>query len=765
MTNKENPVVPNLMVNNFPCISAWKTNKFLAFVFSVQSLMFILSCLSVIGFPIPVLMPAVGLFYLGFLPGIIILRLMRFHNLDSIRMLLYSAGLSLFFSMFAGLSLNLIAPLFGLNKPISIPYLLMAMTLILIGLCILICYRERDGSLPVNSGIYPELSFRLLSSPMSLLLILIPITSILGATVLRIYSSNTILLTMMIMICLVVILAIFNRVFSPQLYPVALFCIAIALIYQYTLISTDLTGWDAPLEYYFSHLTASSSYWNYALPQGYNGMLSITLLPVIFSYFLNIDVAWVYKIIYPIFFSLVPVALYLVFKRQTSEKVAFFAVFFSMSLQLFSDSMPSIMRQQVAELFFALLLVLMVTWEKGNYSMKILILLFTFAIIVSHYSTSYIFIFSALVGWLLLIILKRFIKIGPDPILNRKYISLCIVIALGCYIYIASGTNFQSFVLMGNQTYLNINDFLTLGSREGSVLRAVGFLQSSSLLHGIMTNLYRITQLFIVIGIFGVVFKIKKSNFQPGYLMSSLAILLLLFLSLVLPYFSQYLHIDRLYHLILFFLAPFCILGGITFFKGIMWLIKTIWIMIISFSITKYGASPVGSMSGSINIALVVILVLIPYFMFNTGFAYEVVGDQSPTSISLSLERFKESDSEESILHFNSNYMYETDIVSAEWLAAAVPDKRLIYCDHHSYWSILPCYGATFPSIIIYPDSPMVSGGLLYLSNLNINKKMVEVPSPEEQSNPMYHYPVSELSQFMDAKIYANGGSEIYVKR
>ena len=87
----------------------WKNKKFVSVVLIVQLTMLGLVGLGALGFDIPVLRQIVGFVYLTFLPGIIILRLLKLHELGPVRTLLYSVGLSLAFNMFLGFLINILA--------------------------------------------------------------------------------------------------------------------------------------------------------------------------------------------------------------------------------------------------------------------------------------------------------------------------------------------------------------------------------------------------------------------------------------------------------------------------------------------------------------------------------------------------------------------------------------------------------------------------------------------------------------------------------
>ena len=63
----------------------------------------------------------------------------------------------------------------------------------------------------------------------------------------------------------------------------------------------------------------------------YNAMLSITILPTVYSNMLGMDPELVFKIIYPLIFAFVPIALYALWKPYIGKKFAFLASFLFMA--------------------------------------------------------------------------------------------------------------------------------------------------------------------------------------------------------------------------------------------------------------------------------------------------------------------------------------------------------------------------------------------------------------------------------------------------
>ena len=103
-----------------PAILHWETRRFLVVVMAVQIAFWGLIGLDALGFPVGFLRQFVGFIYLTFIPGILVLRLLRQYDLNFVELLLYAIGLSIAIIMFMGFLLNTICPLVGLDYPISL---------------------------------------------------------------------------------------------------------------------------------------------------------------------------------------------------------------------------------------------------------------------------------------------------------------------------------------------------------------------------------------------------------------------------------------------------------------------------------------------------------------------------------------------------------------------------------------------------------------------------------------------------------------------
>ena len=95
----------------------WKITEFLVVIFSLQFGLLGLCLLDALGFQVPLVRPIVGFVYLTFVPGALLLRILKVHKKSGVETVLYAAGLSLIFDMFAGFFINTVYPFVGIDQP------------------------------------------------------------------------------------------------------------------------------------------------------------------------------------------------------------------------------------------------------------------------------------------------------------------------------------------------------------------------------------------------------------------------------------------------------------------------------------------------------------------------------------------------------------------------------------------------------------------------------------------------------------------------
>jgi uncharacterized membrane protein len=560
---------------------------------------------------------------------------------------------------------------------------------------------------------------------------------------------------MVAIIALLILATIFLKDFIPtQLYPLLIIVIAVSLLFHMSLVSKYLTGWDIFPEYYIFQLTKTNSYWNSNMPfndiqlSNYNSMLSITILPTMLSSLLNITEEMIFKIVYALIYSLVPLTLYRTWKQYLGKSAAFLSVFFFMFSPKFYDNFG--MRQIIAELFLALLLFLIVNKKIHSRKRGILLVIFAAALVVSHYSTSYIFLFTISFAWF-------FSFISKNANVNRKTISLGFVLlffvtTFSWYTFISSAPSDALGEFIKNIWNSFSIDLFSSTSRGATLYEFTNPLSAPSFLHLIDNLFAKSLYFFIIIGFLGLFIsriKNREMRFDFEYTAMMIANAVILFAVIIIPRFGPGLNTTRFFHLSLFLLAPLCVLGGKTFFK---------WVTKIIFELYRKNSSLKNTKT--IKIVCVVFVII---FLFKIGFLFEITGDV-PISPSLSKTRMQMSNNLEIKTIYYDFYAPKQDVSSAIWMSKIIAEDSEMYADDISKLKVLMGYGMITMDRVhsINTNVRVAAGGFIYLRYENvIDGKLRDLSYVTERTGTIDINEVSSLFNNTN-KIYSNGFSEVY---
>jgi len=701
--------------------TGWKSRDFLLIILFLQFIVYALMF-----FDVPVARQVIGFIYFTFVPGLIIIKLLKLNELDRAETVLFSVGLSVAFLLIVGLLVNEFGFLFGISKPLSLmPFILILNSLILLGGVLV--YLRSETVKPVGEPLG--------GSPLALLFVCLPILSIVGATWVKAYGNNLILLFMMIAIALLFAVGIISKKFlPPNLYPLVVLAIAISLVYHSLLVSNDMVhfGSDMPGEVFAFKIVEKNAYWSSINP--YLGdfsvgrtyaMLSVTILPSIYSSLLNLNSIWVFKLLNPTLFALVPLGLYVLWSKSIGSKFAFISAFFFMAYQPFYNEMLGLSKQMIGELFFVLLL-LVIFDKKMNLAKKtICFMVFSFALVVSHYALAEIFLFLISLAIIPLIIVKK-----PSRNITLTMVISFFVIMFSWYVFTSSSSVFNSFLDFGQNVYNQLNEFFNPQSRGTEVLRGLG-LEAPQTVWNVISRVFAyLTELFILVGFIGLIMKRTKIRLEKEYFMLIVIAMAFLGALILVPGLASTMNMTRFYHILLFFIAPLCVIGAEVIVKLVF------------------------KRKDELKISFLLLIVLVPYFLFQTGFIYEVTESQS-WSVPLSKYRMSQVR-----LYGEFGDIDACSISGAQWLSKNVAiGYTQIYADDFSRRNELRAYGVVYVGYveILSNVTNLAAGGIVYLSPLNVVEGTV-VGS--------LVWNTSELHFLHDLnKIYSNGGSEVYKNR
>jgi len=729
------------MIQNPFKLQNWKIKKFLMVILFFQLSLLGLFALNKLGMDTPIIRPLIGFIYLSFVPGYLLLRILRLHKLSSIESFLYALGLSLFIDMFVGFLMNMFYPILGITlKPISEIPIVLTMAGVCLLLCIIAYLRDKDYNNP------DFIDLKDILGPQVLFLSLIPFMAIFGTYLVNYYHNNILLMIMIVVIALVALVIGFTTWIDKKYYPYAIWVMAIALIFHVSLFTNYIPVQDVYGEFHIANSVISNHIWNYNIPSSYNSVLSDTLLPSMIYHICKISLNWVYKIIFPLFCSFLPIGLYSIYNKYLlDKKLSFLASYLFIIIQPFYTLIPFLTKQLIAELFLLLILMLL-TSKLHKFKKMILFTVFSMSLIVSHYGTSYLVMFMFLFT---VVFLKIFEVIKKENIKNKitgdvfGFTLIYIVFTLGWYIYISKSVSFASLVGIGNTIAHTIStEFLNPEYSRG----AYTLTKQLHLLGQLLKYMYLIISGLIFIGYLKTLFDIlkSKSNISPIYLAFSTYWLGILGAAVAVPFFAV-MNPYRLYHLSFFTLAPFSIMGAIF----IVCLIKKIKIVYFSYNmILKF---------------LTVFFVI--FMLLSTGFISEIV-DQPSYSRYLSEDKIiaqKQININETG-KFYSGIITTYDVFGAKWLSKYGEKNNNIYSNSWAFGNApLFTYGGIPLHRIKDLTATPVNGNYIYFMELLVKHKIWYYNDPLAAKYFIYYNATVYYNNLTKkcSKIYDNGGNQI----
>ena len=743
----------------------------------IQLSLLALIMLEITGINLSLFRQIVGFIYLTFIPGTLLISILKPRKFGSIEILLCITGLSLSFMLFLGAILNFLLPPLGLAKPISLWPLISGFMIVTSFLTLVACKFGKGLNI---TFIDSKLIKNYLLNPLGLLPILIPFLAILSALVTFYYKNNYLILINYSLMAVCVLIVVFKKNFSARLYPFYLFSISLGLLWTHSLISTDIVGGDIQLEYITLSNVISNSFWDMGIHTNLNAMLSVTIMPPVYSIILDLSPVWVLKIIYSFLFSLVPLALFSMYRNFFSEKISFLASFFFISFPAFFFEIVGLSRQEIAEFFIVISLLLIFSKSDDFVKKNILLLIFLFSIVVSHYTSAYLYLI-VFGSYILLLFLmgkdsvnslfnKLKIKLkypGKDNfnIISVTYVLIFFTFAMGWYIYISQSSSLESVVKIGDSIVTSLqSDFFSGYGRDPFIMQALGLeqMRSSEIGWQIARYMQYIAQFLIIVGVYGLLTKYRQ-YFNRSYLSLVLVNLLLILLTIILPNFASKINMTRIFHICLFILSPFCILGGLmifqflsrVIFEGFNALTRKVLTRISSLKIFLTGISIAKKPSTENFLKLITVLILIPYFLLSTGFIFEVTGE-TPTSMPLSL--------------YKADWPFhtESEIQACNWLNGAASNNGKVYGDWYGA-GFVGCKVSKVSARNLMNNTKIEGNSFIFLRSWNIENGTFYIPTYKKSGLILDYVSLTNgyYYKFLNKNdlVYDNGGSKFFYYR
>ena len=730
------------------------------FRFLVYTLLFqAIVCFSII-LDISFVRQVFGFVFLAFIPGFLFLKVFGIERRHFTEIVVLSVGLSIAFLMMLGLAMNELGFLGIIKAPLATEPILVSANVIVACLSIFVYLTKKDVKVFDSQN--------LLKLRRSLPFLLLPLLTVIGVLCVFYFQTNIFSIFVIIVTAIVLVVSILRDDLSSY-YPLIIISIALALLLGLALMSNYLYGDDILGEFRTFISTINALSWN---PQSFStiqqssdvAMLSVSILPTILSNLLNIEPGWVFKIVFPVIFSIVPLGLFELYRQNWSEKIAFISVIFFVANYNFFIGLLSEAKQMIGELFYVILFLELLTSKEDSYKSSWVVLVFAlFGLVVSHYSLDFIFIIIIFSGW-----------IGAKIFWRKAYskINSSIVAFASCFMFFwyvfvvpsfAAGP-FVKFIGVINTTFSSFLAEFFQASSRGDVIQAAlgqgtfGTAARPSVLHNVGTFLYDITILAILIGFISLVMISKRDKSKREWALITSANVLLLILAIALPRFAGFLEMSRLYQILLIFLSPLFVLGLDAVSKRLP-------------KLNKLEKLKIKSVNTNASYSTVLILIiLIPFFLFQTGLIYEIANDSSPSSFPLSYYKMQTS----------SLLIHECDVFSAQWLSTYGNITQFAtYADPIAQTHVLNSYSTINQGLIILlsnstqllrgdgvvivlPKNP--DNSYIYLSQFNTRNNMIWWWQRNGISFKLDELTILNGTNAIISRLYSNGYSEVYFR-
>lgn len=696
-----------------------------------------------------VLRQTIGFIFLSFVPGFLVLKILRISKRDSVTTILMSFGLSITLLSLLGLCVNG----FGLALDFLHPLSFYPMVVTVFGstlFLLLFCVGQRD--VKAYSSVLRNVSLgRVLK-----------LSPIVGLAVLAafgaVYHIVPLLLIAIVGIAVsLAVIVLFGQRFSGQELLVIILLFSIALLLHTVLVSKYFVGSDIFLEFHVFKLTDINNAWSpgiitsYSLVDSLNSLVSITILPKVYTTILGVSGETFFKLFYPTVFAFVPSVIYKICEQQTEKIKALLAsfVFVSTSIVFYSFEPVSLSRQMVGMLFFLLSMFLILDQTFPVKERRLLTVVFAFSLIIAHYSLAYIFFLFILILFMeprIVSFLTRR-KLQTSQVLTLGMVVLIAAMIFSWYVYVANSPFNQLLNSIYRITDMFSADFLRLESRTSQdQLYSLSPTASSSLVGNIHKTLVYVELIFIGIGLLFSIVKRKSSIISHEFLVTAATGISILGMCFLVPHLSDTLNLSRFYCITLPFLAIFYVIG----FESVFGLMGALAKNTPRLNLTAHGKH-----SKSIDRLAVCFAtsVLICLFLFQVGFINHITQDY-PYSYSLDLERKSNSKDLTVQVILHKQYFLDEEVLSSKWLAKKADVTAKVYADANSAVTVLRSYALlSGERLLPFTNSSIHPLSFIYLKYVNVRLNVLD------------SHNTTDLSSILDgsSKVYSNGCSDIYL--
>lgn len=578
-------------------------------------------------------------------PGVLLFWLLGSRDETFGRTALYGIVLSVGLVGMLSVAVSVLYPLVGIARPLS--FLPVALTVSgLVAALAGLVYRRRLGITVAVPAVDQH------DGPILAALAALPLLAIAAAHRMNVAGDNALMYVFLLLTAGVVLVSI--AVVPRRLYPVAITSIAAAVFLHRNMITNSVVGSDIQVNYYVAQMLFDTGVWNPALGGVYLSLPTVTTVPATLSAVTGVSVAYVFKLGYSSLFALAPLGMYYAFRRPFGSNAAFVGgLFFILFFRTFYET-PD--KERIAQLFIVLFLLTVVIDRDRLLEPKWLGAIFGIGIVLSHYTTTFIFVFALVAGYVLIRAYRTFVENAVPQYVTAAHLAGFGVFAVGWYLLTS-----QEIITAAVEAAAGVPlEFLAAISGETVHRSGASAVEGET---GLVYTLSLLVHMGLValVGLGIVARSARLTLFRdrgPDEALAFTAIAIPMLGFLGASYFvAGELGVDRMYQITLIVLGPFMPLGFV--------------------ALREVAANLNGR---SIPVWTPLVVLMVALLLFNTGIAYDVADEEvtSDVSIDPDTHSLAYTDSERSggqwiDTHHGSPTIY-TDVYTEEMFRSIVPD-------------------------------------------------------------------------------------------
>jgi uncharacterized membrane protein len=333
-------------------------------------------------------------------PGVILLRALRVPGRVVSSFPIYVPCASIVVLLGSGLAVGLIGRLLGAGAPIRTVPLLAGLEIT----CFALLATSIRAPADVSISLSPLTSHIRLLWPL-----IVPLAAAAGALRLNSGHDNALALAALSACAVMVVTSIIiSSRLNTILLAIIVYATQLATAWAFALRGDLVYGFDISTEYYDLNRTILTGTWQTAHPgDAYGAMLSVTVMPAELHFISGVPALLVLKLVYPAISALLPVGLFGIARRILSTPWAYVAACSIVMQGSFAQELPAIARQEIALLLFVALIMAMLDSRMPQRPRVAMVSLLSLAMVLSHYSTTYVavlligltLLFQWLVSW------------------------------------------------------------------------------------------------------------------------------------------------------------------------------------------------------------------------------------------------------------------------------------------------------------------------------------------------------------------------------